>query len=220
MMNKVIDCRRKVMQTDVTKETSAFGGKKNHKGVDLVPKSTDETPAILAYDRGVVIATGNINGINHSNGTAGMGTYVAIKHDTGLITRYQHLKYNSLKVEKGDRVTRGQKLGLYGRPATGNAYGCHLHFDISAPIKLGGKTIAGIFCGEQRYYYDPIPYLELKTGTVVSDVNVRTGPGTEYKCVGERKAGSGITIYGESGRWYRISPTKAEWCHKNYIKEW
>ena len=68
---RIINVARKVMETAVTKETCAFGGEKNHKGVDLVPKSTDETPAILAYDRGVVIATGNINGINHSNGTAG-----------------------------------------------------------------------------------------------------------------------------------------------------
>lgn len=217
---KILEIRREILDTSVTKMTCPFGGTKNHKGIDVVPKSTAETPAVLAYDRGTVIATGNIATVNDSNGTAGMGTYVAIKHDDGLITRYQHLKYNSLKVKKGDRVTRGQKIGVYGRPTTGNSTGCHLHFDISAKVKLGGKTIAGTFCGETRYYYDPVPYLELKCATVVSDVNIRAGAGLQYKVIGEKKAGTGVTIYGKSDRWLRISPTKSEWIHENYAREW
>ena len=217
---KVINCRRKVMNTSETKETKAFGGESNHKGADLIPKSTNETPNILAYDSGVVIATGNVKGVNHSTGTAGMGTYIAIKHDNGLVTRYQHLKYNCNKVVKGERVKQGQAIGVYGRPETGNAYGSHLHFDVSAPTNIGGKVISGTFCGEKRYYIDPIPYLELKTGTITSAVNIRTGAGTNYKIVGEKQAGEGVTIYGISGSWYRISPNLPRWIHKNYVREW
>lgn len=219
-MNKVIDCRRKVMQTDETKETCPFGGAKKHKGADLIPKSTAETPKILAYDSGVVIATGNISSVNDSTGTAGMGTFVAIKHHNGLVTRYQHLKYNCNKVVKGEEVKKGQVIGIYGRPTNGNSKGMHLHFDISAPTNLGGDVITGTFCGEKRYYVDPIPYLELKCGTVVNDVNIRAGAGTNYKICGERKAGEGVTIYEKSGRWYRISPNLSRWVHANYIREW
>lgn len=208
------------MNTSETKETCAFGGNKNHKGTDLIPKSTSETPNILAYDGGVVIAVGNVKGTNSSTGTAGMGTYVAIKHDNGLITRYQHLKYGCNKVVKGERVRQGQVIGIYGRPTTGYSTGCHLHFDISASHNIGGKSISGTFCGEKRYYVDPIPYLELRTGTITAPVNIRAGAGTSFKILGEKNAGEGITIYGISGDWYRISPNLARWIHKNFVKEW
>lgn len=216
----IINCKREIMRTKQVKCTCPFGGRKKHKGDDLIPKSTAETPMILAYDSGVVIATGNVGSINNSSGTAGMGTFVAIRHDNGLVTRYQHLMHNHNMVKKGDRVKRGREIGVYGRPTNGHSDGSHLHFDISAPVNLGEGYITGTFCGETRYYYDPTPYLELKTGTITDDVNIRTGAGTNHKIVGELKAGSGITIYGRSGKWLRISPNLPRWIHGNYVKEW
>lgn len=219
---KTIKVKRKVIDTSETKMTRGFypSAKDKHKGADLVPHSTSETPNVLAYDNGTVIAIGNVQGTNSSTGTAGMGTFVAIRHDNGLITRYQHLKYGHTKVRKGDRVRQGQPIGVYGRPTTGNSTGCHLHFDISAPVNLGGKTLTGTFCNEKRFYVDPIPYLELKTGKITAPVNVRTGAGTNYSVVGELNAGEGVTIYGASGSWVRISPNLSRWVHKNYVKMW
>lgn len=213
----VLRVRVKILETAVTKMTYAFKGYNNHKGIDVIPSSTNETPEVLAYDEGIVIATGNVSGTNKSTGTAGMGTFVAIKHPNGLVTRYEHLKYNSLKVRKGDRVWKNRVLGLYGRPTTGYSSGPHLHWDLSSPILLGGDYIKGAFCNETRYYYDPQPYIELKTGTVTGDVNIRTGPGTNNKVVGELKKGEKITIYGRSGSWVRIEPASPRWISSSYI---
>ena len=218
---KTLKVKRKVIDTSETKMTRGFypSSSDKHKGADLVPHSTSETPNVLAYDSGVVIALGNVQGTNSSTGTAGMGTFVAIRHDNGLITRYQHLKFGQTKVRKGDRVRQGQPIGVYGRPeTTGNSTGCHLHLDISAPVNLGGKVLTGTFCNEKRFYVDPIPYLELQSGTVTAPVNIRTGAGTNYSVVGELNAGEGVTIYGTSGSWVRISPNLSRWIHKNYVK--
>ncbi len=198
-----LNLKRKILDTAVTKLTCSFKAPnyKTHKGVDVVPNSTSETPNVFAYDEGTVIATGNVASLNESTGTAGMGTFVAIKHTNGLVTRYQHLKASTLKVKKGDKVKRGQVIAVYGRPATGNAKsGCHLHFDLSAPILLGDDYIRGTFCGETRYYVNPLPYLELKEGTITGDVNIRTGVGTSYSIIGEKKKGEKVIVYGSLWR--------------------
>ena len=106
-MAEVWNVTTKVMNTTQTKCTCGFRGYKDHKGADLIPKSTAETPDILAFDEGTVVAVGTVSTINESRGTAGMGTFVAIRHPGNIITRYQHLKAGSLKVKKGDKVKKG-----------------------------------------------------------------------------------------------------------------
>lgn len=67
------------------------------------------------------------------------GNYVAIRHDTGLVTRYLHLSV--VAVNKGQRVARGQHIGKSGR--TGIFHSApHLHFDVLAPAELLPTIIA------------------------------------------------------------------------------
>jgi len=56
----------------------------------------------------------------------GYGNYVKIQHFNGTLTVYGHL--GEIYVKNGDRVTQGQTLGTMSD--TGNANGCHLHFEI------------------------------------------------------------------------------------------
>ena len=54
------------------------------------------------------------------------GNLIEIKHSEIFATKYAHLKTIYLKV--GDRVTKGQVIGLQG--CSGNSTGDHLHFEI------------------------------------------------------------------------------------------
>lgn len=88
-----------------------------HHGIDLIGGSN-----ILAFEDGVVTSISN-TGVQY-----GKACYVRIKHSNGYYTLYYHLKSGSVCVNVGDKVTKGQKIGVMG--ATGQATGVHLHFQI------------------------------------------------------------------------------------------
>lgn len=56
----------------------------------------------------------------------GNGNYVTILHPNGVVTYYGHFEY--VYVKPGAKVTVGDTIGLMGR--TGNATGCHIHFQV------------------------------------------------------------------------------------------
>jgi murein DD-endopeptidase MepM/ murein hydrolase activator NlpD len=75
---------------------------------------------VLAASDGLVIDLGK-NGWN-----SGYGKYIKIEHLNNVKTLYAHL--SSLNVSLGDYVKQGQKIGEVGQ--TGEATGCHLHFEV------------------------------------------------------------------------------------------
>jgi len=83
---------------------------------------------------------------------SGAGHYVVIDgKGNGKDYVYMHLVHASPRAS-GERVRTGQKIGLVGE--TGNASGCHLHFEIwSAPGWYQGGT-----------FLDPLPKLQAWDG--------------------------------------------------------
>lgn len=57
------------------------------------------------------------------------GYYVLIYHGNNVYSHYAHA--SSVKVSKGQMVSKGQQIMLSG--ATGNVSGPHLHFEIRSP---------------------------------------------------------------------------------------
>jgi murein DD-endopeptidase MepM/ murein hydrolase activator NlpD len=101
-------------------ETNNFGGGRNHQGQDLFAKCG--TPMVVAEGGTVVRKSSEGNAGNHA---------VIRGAKTGRDYVYMHLQSPAL-VEQDQSVTAGQPLGAVGD--TGNASGCHLHFEIwSAP---------------------------------------------------------------------------------------
>jgi Peptidase family M23 len=103
----------------------------------------------LAVDSGVVAATKdgipeNLPGLTSravpiTLETVG-GNFVIVDVGRGRYAFYAHLQPGSLRVRPGDRVRRGQVLGLVGN--TGNSTEPHLHFHLSdAPSPLGSEGI-------------------------------------------------------------------------------
>ena len=61
------------------------------------------------------------------------GNYVVLEINTTTFVHYAHLQRNSVVVKVGDRVRRGQKLGLMGN--SGNSNGPHLHFNVTNSLR-------------------------------------------------------------------------------------
>lgn len=91
-----------------------------HRGLDLEAETGQ--PVSAAAD-GVVALTG---------GFYYAGNCVYLDHGQGLVTMYFHL--SEVRVEPGQRVARGQVLGLAGD--TGRSTRSHLHFGVSALGRL------------------------------------------------------------------------------------
>jgi murein DD-endopeptidase MepM/ murein hydrolase activator NlpD len=89
--------------------------RKMHKGMDFTaPKGTK----IYATGDGV------IKKVQHSRW--GYGTHVVISHGYGYATLYGHM--SRANVKSGQKVTRGQLIGLVG--STGKSTGPHLHYEV------------------------------------------------------------------------------------------
>lgn len=96
-----------------------------HNGIDLV--GTGYTlDYITAHSEGTVVAVRNNYKTNDKYGCS-YGNYVKIKHN-GYYTLYAHMKYNSVTVRVGQKVSKGQVIGYMGN--TGHSFGAHLHFEV------------------------------------------------------------------------------------------
>lgn len=102
--------------------TSGFGWRRDplgrrwrfHSGMDV---AGDRGDPVFATAQGLVIKAG---------WSDGYGRHVVIDHGFGITTLYGHC--SQLLVAEGERVRRGQKVGLMG--STGMSTGDHLHFEV------------------------------------------------------------------------------------------
>jgi len=103
--------------------TSGYGPRwgQMHRGTDFAARSG--TPIYATAD-GVV---------TRAEWWGGYGRVVYIKHSFGIETRYAHLA--KIRVKKGQRVSRGQKIGDMGN--SGKSTGTHLHYE----VRVDGKDV-------------------------------------------------------------------------------
>lgn len=101
-----------------------------HSGIDMA--TPGGTPIYAAESGTVLIA----------EWWSGYGNCVVIDHGNGVWTLYGHIRNGGIKVQKGDQVSRGDKIAEVG--ATGRATGNHLHFE----VRVDGERV------------DPKPYLK------------------------------------------------------------
>lgn len=100
------------------------GGWRKHNGTDMAgPLGT----SIVATADGVVTFAGR---------QSGYGRLIKIRHKQGFETYYAHL--NRISVKKGQKVSRGDKIGAMGN--SGRSTGVHLHYE----IRLGGNPVNAI----------------------------------------------------------------------------
>ncbi|MFS1511284.1 M23 family metallopeptidase [Chengkuizengella sp. SCS-71B] len=111
-----------IWPTNHQKITSTFGYRRDpftnalsfHTGLDIGAFYND--PVFAAAD----------GSISYTGYDRVYGNQININHSNGVITRYMHL--NKILVQSGQKVKKGQKIGLVG--STGRSTGPHLHYEI------------------------------------------------------------------------------------------
>lgn len=106
---------RRVTSDYGPRQSPTAGASSYHKGIDI---GASYGADIVAAADGTVVFAG------YSNSA---GNYVTVSHGGGLYTVYMHC--SSLKVSKGQSVSRGQVIAKVG--STGISTGNHLHFGVS-----------------------------------------------------------------------------------------
>ncbi|HEX6050551.1 MAG TPA: M23 family metallopeptidase [Gemmatimonadaceae bacterium] len=71
------------------------------------------------------------------------GNVVVLELAPGRFAHFAHLQPRSIRVRQGDRVRRGQVLGLLGN--SGNSTGPHLHFQVSDSPGVAGNGLPFVF---------------------------------------------------------------------------
>lgn len=92
------------------------GKREYHKGIDLV--GVDDKTVYSICD-------GTVRTAYQANGA---GYYIVVTMADGRRVFYMHLKANSYKVKTGDKVVKGQALGVMG--STGASTGAHTHLEL------------------------------------------------------------------------------------------
>ena len=118
-----------------------------HKGTDFAVRD------MAAVRNGVPVfaaAAGQVVGVRDGMPDVGRvvenkecGNGLRIQHDHGFTTQYCHMRQNSVRLKTGDRVERGQHLGLVG--LSGQTVFPHLHFQVER-----GREVVDPFAGFDR----------------------------------------------------------------------
>lgn len=140
--------------------TSGFGPrlhpiekiKKHHNGDDLWGPAS--TMKVRSWTSGTVVAAGTSKLRNKDGSLGGVGYYVDVRSKVDgswYTTRYAHLRKDSLRVVKGQKIVAGEIVGIMGN--TGASTARHLHIEICR-----GRTIAWNLFG--KGYVSPIKFIE------------------------------------------------------------
>lgn len=103
--------------------------KRHHEGIDI---SARRGTPIYATAEGIV---------NYAGRMGGYGNMVIINHKYGFETRYGHM--NKFTVRKGQKISRGDKIGEVGN--TGLSTAPHLHYE----VRFNGKPL-----NPRSYWFD------------------------------------------------------------------
>lgn len=96
------------------------GGPDFHPGLDI------------SADRGAPVYATADGSVQQAAASGGYGNLIVLDHGYGLETRYGHL--SAFKVKAGDRIKRGDVIGLVG--TTGRSTGAHLHYEVRVNGRL------------------------------------------------------------------------------------
>jgi murein DD-endopeptidase MepM/ murein hydrolase activator NlpD len=185
------------------------GGKRRHEGIDIFAKKG--TP-VLAVTNGTVSRTGTTD-----EGLGGKQVWLRAGGLFGNSLYYAHL--DSVAVLPGATVKTGDTLGFVGNTGNARFTPAHLHFG----VYRGGAVNPLPYVYETEKVIQskfPVNYktelLKLK-----NTANLRQGPATSFKGVGNLAANDTVVFLGQTNDWLHIqTPAGIQaFVHKKLVKE-
>ncbi|WP_203294550.1 M23 family metallopeptidase [Luteirhabdus pelagi] len=181
------------------------GGRRSHEGVDIfAPRGT---PVVAATD-GRVSSTGN-RGLGGNQVWLREGLF-------GGSLYYAHL--DSIIAIRGQRVKKGDTLGLVGNSGNARTTAPHLHFGIY-------KGYSGAI--------NPLPFIEQKdipnlgepfsskvAAVTRNKAELRLGPSTSFTQIASLQQKDTVEILGKTGNWFHIQPSDSlkGFMHRSLLK--
>lgn len=143
-----------------------------HLGVDVW--ATANTPVFAPWDGEVYISHNN-------EGKDNYGPTIVLKHEVeeGLTfyTLYGHLSIESLSLEVGAKVAKGQQIATLGDPSVNGNWPPHLHFQIVLDMLGQTQDFFGVALPQQAAIWqsicpDPMPFVNRKKSIGRAEVSV------------------------------------------------
>ncbi len=105
---------------------------KGHQGVDIRPATCERKKhAVVAVEDGTITSIGKYT--------------VYLRSVSGRTYRYLHLDSRTLQVRSGQKVKRGQRIGLVSDNMGNTKTSIHLHFDMKQTIRFNNGRSAKVF---------------------------------------------------------------------------
>ncbi|MDR6299590.1 M23 family metallopeptidase [Mesonia maritima] len=183
------------------------GGKRSHEGIDIFAEKG--TPVVAAVN-GRISRTGN-RGLDGKQVWLRAGLF-------GNSLYYAHL--DSIIAKPNDNVKIGDTLGLVGNTGNAKTTPPHLHFGI---YRIGAKNpLPYIFKTEK---VTPESFVQNFTSTFIViktlKANLREGPSTSFKKVGELTQNDTLQLLGEFREWLHVKTFKNQqqaFIHESLVK--
>ncbi|WP_299274066.1 M23 family metallopeptidase [uncultured Psychroserpens sp.] len=125
--------------------SQSFGGKSSHSkptSLFAIDFQMDIGEPVYAAREGLVVQVIDWFTLHGDKSFVKKANRIVVLHDDGTMASYVHLDYKGSFVKIGDRIVKGQKIGVSG--LTGFTSGPHLHFvvrkerDLAIPIYFEG----------------------------------------------------------------------------------
>lgn len=120
--------------------SQGYNGPFSHSGKNALDFTMPVGTKVVAARGGIVTAIKEDSNKGCSNRDClGLANLITIIHEDGTFADYVHLKRKGALVEVGDKVMRGDVIGLSGN--TGFTSGPHLHFEVYLPAPGNHQTL-------------------------------------------------------------------------------